>query len=304
MRILLSGASGFVGSALSPHLHAQEHDVVPLLRKTSGQAGAESPWWNPNQGVVHLGGAAFDAIIHLAGESIVGRWTAEKKRRVRESRVKGTELLSRAVTEVPVKPKTFISASAIGFYGNRGDQWVDETSPPGSGFLGEVCQAWEAAADAAVKAGLRVVHLRIGLVLGRHGGALAKMLPAFRLGLGGRLGPGSQYWSWITIDDVVGAIAAILNNPGVQGPVNIVAPNPVTNREFTNVLGRVLLRPTFFSVPRFALRAAFGKEMAEEMFLASVRVRPRVLQERGYEFKFPTLEPALRHLLQRDSDSN
>jgi uncharacterized protein (TIGR01777 family) len=227
----------------------------------------------------------------------VGRWTEQKKKRLHDSRVDGTSLLARALAALPVKPKTLISASAIGFYGNRGDEILDETSPPGSGILAGICRAWEQAAAPAAEAGIRVAFLRIGLVLGRSGGALAKMLPVFRLGLGGRLGHGAQYWSWVAIDDVVQAISFILNNPAVRGPVNMVAPNAVTNREFTAALARVVRRPAFFSVPAFALRMIFGREMANEMFLSSVRVQPKVLEQHGYRFALPSIEPALRHLI-------
>lgn len=296
MRILISGASGFIGSALVPHLRAENHEVVALHRRTNAQP--PPPWWDPQRGEIDVSPAGpFEAVIHLAGENIMGRWTEQKKKRLHDSRVGGTSLLARALAALPVKPKTLISTSAIGFYGNRGDEILDETSPPGSGILADICRAWEQAAAPAVEAGIRVAFLRIGLVLGRDGGALGKMLPVFRLGLGGRLGHGSQYWSWVAIDDVVQAISFILDNPAVRGPVNMVAPNAVTNRDFTAALARLVRRPAFFSVPAFALRMIFGREMANEMFLSSVRVQPKALEQHGYRFAFPSIEPALRHLL-------
>jgi len=295
MRVLVSGASGFIGSALTPHLRAEGHEVISLHRRTDGTLS--SPWWDPKRGLLDLSGATpLDAVVHLAGENIVGRWTEAKKRKVFDSRVEGTRLLARAAADLPNKPRAFISASAIGYYGNRGNELVDETSPAGTGFLADVCRAWEEAALPAANAGIRVASLRFGLVLGASGGPLAKMLPIFRLGLGGPLGNGSQYWSWVAIDDLIAAVAFILAYENVRGPVNIVAPNPVTNAEFTRILARVLRRPAFFRVPAFALRLVFGREPANEMFLASVRVRPKALQEQGYTFRYSELEPALRHM--------
>ena len=298
MRLLVSGASGFIGSALTPHLRAEGHEVISLRRRTDGTP--PSPWWDPKRGLINLPGAAtLDAVVHLAGENIVGRWTEAKKRKVFDSRVEGTRLLARAVAELPNKPRAFISASAIGYYGNRGNELLDETSPPGTGFLADVCRAWEDAALPAANAGIRVAFLRFGLVLGASGGPLAKMLPIFRLGLGGPLGNGQQYWSWVSIDDLVAAVSFTLSHDDIHGPVNVVAPKPVTNSEFTATLAQVLRRPAFFRVPALALRLVFGRAPANEMFLASVRVQPKVLQKHGYAFRYAELEPALRHLLDR-----
>ena len=296
MRILVSGASGFIGSALVPNLRAQNHEVIPLHRRTIGSVAP--PWWDPARGTIDLGpNARFDTIIHLAGENIVGRWTQQKKERLYKSRVDATKLLVDAVRTLPAKPASFICASAIGFYGICGTEWVDESSSSGTGFLADICRAWEQMASSLSDVGVRVVFLRFGVVFGTRGGALKKMLPVFRFGLGGRLGGGSQYWSWIAVDDVVTAITFVLNDSTIAGPVNFTAPQPATNAEFTSTLARVLRRPAVFPVPKIALRLAFGREMADETFLASVRVRPRVLQQHGYQFGFPDLEPALRHLL-------
>jgi uncharacterized protein (TIGR01777 family) len=237
----------------------------------------------------------IDAVVHLAGENIVGRWTEAKKRKVFDSRAEGTRLLATAAGALAKKPDVFVSASATGFYGNRGDEWVDESSRAGEGFLAEVCQAWEDASAPAGRAGIRVARLRFGLVLGSNGGPLAKMLSVFRWGLGGPLGSGRQYWSWVAIDDLVQAVAYVLKDKKINGPINIVAPHPVTNAEFTRTLAHVMNRPAFFRVPAFMLRLAFGRQPADEMFLASVRVRPKVLQEKGYVFRYSDLEPALRY---------
>lgn len=220
------------------------------------------------------------------------------KRRIRDSRVSGTRLLSEALAKLPTPPKVLVCASATGFYGDRGEEWLDERSAPGRGFLAEVCQEWEAAAKPARERGIRVVPLRIGIVLTPKGGALARMLPPFRFGLGGRLGDGRAYWSWVTLDDLLEAIQRALADTSLQGPVNVVSPNPVTNAEFTRILGRVLKRPTILPVPRFAVESIFG-EMGREAILASFRVKPAKLIESGFRFRFPDLESALRHLLGR-----
>ena len=235
--------------------------------------------------------------MHLAGETIAtGRWTAARKARIRDSRVRGTGLLTRALVKLDRKPRVFVSASAVGIYGTRGDEVVDERSAPGQGFLAEVCSQWEAATRPATDAGIRVVNVRVGVVLSGTGGALAKMLPPFRLGLGGVMGSGRQYMSWIAIDDVVGAIEHLLLADTVVGPVNLVAPDPVSNREFTKTLGRVLRRPTILRLPAFAIRLGLG-EVADELLLASTRAQPARLTASGYQFGYPTLEGALRHLL-------
>ena len=292
MNVLLTGASGLIGSAAAPALESAGHRVVKLRR--DGGTGAT---WNPEEGKIDLTPAlALDAVIHLAGESIGARWTAERKRRIRESRVAGTRLLSQTLAKLPPRPKVLVCASATGYYGDRGDEVLRESSPPGSGFLSEVCREWEAATTSAAQKGIRVVTLRIGVILSSEGGALARMLFPFKLGLGGKIGTGAQYMSWIAMDDVVRVIARMLTGEGLRGPVNTVAPHPVTNLEFTKALGRVLGRLTPFPVPAFAARLAFG-EMADALLLASTRVEPRRLAETGYPFRFPELEGALRHLL-------
>jgi uncharacterized protein (TIGR01777 family) len=237
--------------------------------------------------------------VHLAGENVAaGRWNDARKLRIRSSRVDGTRMLAAALAQMERPPRALITASAVGYYGDRGDAWMDERSAPGTGFLAEVCRAWEAATEPARSAGIRVAHLRFGVVLSAAGGALKRMLLPFKLGAGGVLGSGDQYMSWISIDDAVGAIVHAVAERSIAGPVNAVAPAPVTNREFTQALGRVLRRPTVFPMPAFAARLAFG-EMADEMLLASTRVRPSRLEETGYRFEHTSVEQALRHVLGR-----
>lgn len=293
----MTGASGLVGSALIPVLEARGHQVVKLVRGPASSAFAAT--WNPEAKQIDLSRAGnIDAVVHLAGENIAQRWTPGVKRRVRDSRVEGTRLLSDALAKLPVPPKVLICASATGFYGNRGEEWLDERSAPGHGFLADICQEWEAAADAARVRGIRVVHLRLGIVLTPKGGALARMLPAFRLGIGGRLGDGRAYWSWIALDDLIEVIQHALETESLQGPVNAVTPNPITNSTLTKTLGHVLRRPAILPVPRFALELLFG-EMGREAMLASFRVKPIRLLESGFKFRFTELEPALRYLLGR-----
>jgi uncharacterized protein len=301
MRVLISGASGLIGSALAPALAEAGHTIVRLGR-SEPKPGAAEVRWDPMSGTLDLaslealGGA--DAVVHLAGESVAAkRWTPEQKARIRDSRVKGTRLLSEALTRLANPPRVLASASAIGYYGDRGDEVLREDSPPGSDFLAEVCKAWEAATEPAARAGIRVVNHRFGLVLSPDGGVLKTMLGPFRMGVGGPLGSGKQWMSWIALDDVVGAIRHGLSAEGLQGPVNTVAPNPVTNAEFSRVLGRVLSRPAAFPVPEFALRLALG-EMADAA-LGSQRVEPARLKETGYKFRYPELEAALRHVLEK-----
>ena len=297
MQIAISGASGLVGSALAATLTAGGHGVRRLVR---GAAAAGDIAWDPQTGSIDaakLEGA--DAVVHLAGEGIAsGRWNAERKRRIRESRVAGTGLVARTLASLSRRPSVLVCASAVGFYGPRGDEELDEASPSGTSFLSEVCRAWESAADPARVAGIRVVHARFGVVLSARGGALAKMVTPFQLGAGGRLGSGRQWMSWVSIDDVVLAIGHALVTSSVAGPLNVVAPRPVTNAEFTKTLGRVLGRPTIFPMPAFAARLAFG-EMADELLLSGQRVVPRRLLESGYRFRHEDLEPALRHVLAR-----
>ena len=297
MNVLISGSSGLIGSALAPFLAAGGHSVGRLVRRAGPSGGAEV-FWDPQAGLLdpaRLEG--FDGVVHLAGDSIAeGRWTEQKKRRLLDSRVKGTRLLSEALSRTQRPPRVMVCASAIGYYGNRGAELLREDSPPGSLFLSRLCREWEEAAEPARRKGIRVVHLRFGVVLSALGGALAKMLFPFRMGLGGRIGSGEQYMSWIAIDDVLGVALHALMTESLRGPANAVTPSPVTNSEFTRTLGRVLGRPTVFPMPAFAARLAFG-EMADELLLASARVDPAKLRDTGYRFQYPDLEPALRHLL-------
>jgi uncharacterized protein (TIGR01777 family) len=242
--------------------------------------------------------SGFDAVVHLAGESIVGRWTEAKKRRIRESRVKGTLRLAEALAQAPQRPRVLISASAIGYYGDRGEETLREDSASGSGFLPEVCREWEDATELATKAGIRTVQMRFGLVLSRFGGALQKMLPPFRLGVGGNMGNGRQWWSWIDIDDLVGAVQHVIKTETLRGPVNVVGPNPVMNAEFTKTLTSVLSRPAILPMPAFAARLVFG-QMGDELLLASQRVEPAKLLASGYVFQKPDLRLALSAILKK-----
>jgi uncharacterized protein len=303
MKIVVTGATGLVGSALVPSLVAGGHSVVRLVRRQS-DAGAmgnvADALWQPERGEIDAAAiAGCDAAVHLAGENISeGRWTEEKKRRIIESREKGTRLISETLARLDPRPCALVSASATGFYGDRGDELLTEESASGKNFVARVCREWEAATEPARSAGIRTAVLRFGIVLAREGGALAKMMTPIKLGVGGKLGSGRQYYSWITIDDAVAAIRHALENEEVSGPVNLVSPQPVTNGEFTAALGRALGRPTLFAVPAFAARLAFG-EMADELLLASARVEPARLKATGFEFKHPTLEGALNHLVGR-----
>jgi uncharacterized protein (TIGR01777 family) len=298
MKVAITGASGLVGAALVPFLTTGGHEVVRLVRRAP-RAKSEVRW-DPDGGT--LDAAALEgaeAVVHLAGENIAeGRWTEARKTRLRASRIGPTRLLAETLAGLKRKPSVMVSASAIGYYGNRGEAWMSEKDAPGADFLGRLAADWEAAAEPAAKAGIRVVNLRTGIVLSPAGGALGRMLLPFKAGLGGVVGPGTQYMSWVAIDDLLGIIHHALERKDLAGPVNAVAPSPVTNQEFTKTLGRVLGRPTIAPVPAFALRLAFG-EMAEATLLASTRVRPERLQVTGYRFRFPNLEGALRHLLGR-----
>ena len=300
MNILVSGSSGLIGSELVLFLTTKGHKVTSLKRSKAGSRSKfreGEVYWNPDSSKVDVNGLeGHDAVVHLAGENIAGVWTKEKKDKIRKSRVDGTRLLSKSLSQVLKPPNVLVCASAIGIYGNRGDEILSEESGAGKGFLAEVCREWEAAAEPAVQKGIRVVHLRFGLVLSPKGGALKTMLVPFRMGVGGTIGSGKQYLSWVAIDDVAGIIVHAITNENIKGPVNVVSPNPVTNNEFTKTLGRVLGRPTLLPVPAFALRLLAG-EMADEMLLASTRVHPGKLLSTGYEFRYPELEGALRHLL-------
>ena len=296
MKILITGATGLVGSELTALLTTQGHEVFRLVRGTPTAAN-DIPW-NPEAGTIPTARLeGLDAVVHLAGENIAkSRWTAAVKQRMRSSRVDGTRLLCEALAGLQAPPKTLICASAIGYYGSRGAEIMTETSAPGTGYLAEMCRDWEAAAEPVRSLGMRVVHARIGVVLSPRGGALAKMLTPFKLGLGGIVGDGKQYWSWIAIDDVAGALHYILTHPEISGAVNVVAPNSCTNYDFTKTLGGVLHRPTLVPMPAFAARLALG-EMADELLLSSTRVAPIRLREFGYPFRCPTLESALKHVL-------
>lgn len=299
MVIAVTGASGMVGSDLVKKLEGAGHLVRCLVRHEVKDADREIRW-DPDAGQIdaaELNGV--DAVVHLAGENIAGqRWSEDFKRRILESRVKGTKLLATTLANLEMKPSVLVSASATGYYGNRGDEEVDELAPSGNGFLAEVCREWEAAVEPAHDADIRVVKLRIGPVLSPKGGALAKMLLPFKMGVGGVVGSGRQYFSWIELDDLVSAIVFALETESLIGPVNAVAPGAVTNREFTKTLGHVLGRPTIFPMPAFGARLAFG-EMADEMLLGGVRVAPHELSAAGFQFAWPQLEPALRHLLSK-----
>lgn len=297
MTILMAGASGLVGRALAPRLIGQGHRVFKLVRRPT-----ETPdeiQWNPAAGKFAAGVVEeTDAVINLAGENLAaGRWTARRRDAILRSRVDTTRTLVAALREARRKPAVFVNASATGIYGDRGDEVLPESSAGGTGFLAEVCRAWEEPL-AALPAGVRAVALRTGVVLTPQGGALAKMLPAFRAGVGGRLGNGRQWMSWITLDDLLGVIGHVLTHPECAGPINAVAPQPVTNAEFTAVLGRVLRRPTVFPVPAFALRLLFG-QMADEALLSSSQAVPKVLLDTGFNFRQGEIEPALRQLLGR-----
>lgn len=294
-RVLVSGVSGPIGGALLPYLQSQDAFVTRLARGATKKAGQVA--WDPRGSLSAASVSGFDAVIHLAGDSIVGVWTDSKRKSILESRVLGTRSVAKAISATDAKPRVFICASAIGFYGSRGDESLDESSSTGDGFLPEVSREWEQASRIAADAGIRTVNIRIGLVLSQKGGALAKMLPPFKLGLGGRLGPGTQWWSWIHVDDIVGAIHHAMKTESLSGPVNLVAPHPVQNSEFTKVLAAVLHRPALFPVPRFALYLAFGKKAAEELLLSSQRVKPEKLENTGYTFRFPELRGALENLL-------
>jgi len=298
MRVAISGASGLVGSALIPALTSAGHQVRTMVRP-GGRCPPGSIAWDPQAGSLDLAALeGVDAVVHLAGESIASRWTEERKRRIRESRVKGTRLVAESLARLAATPSVLVCASAVGIYGPRRAEPLDETTAPGTGFLADVCRAWEAAADPARAAGIRVVHTRFGVILSAKGGALAKMLTPFKLGVAGKVGRGDQYMSWIALDDVVGVIRHALATTELSGPVNTVAPTPVTNLEFTKTLGRVLSRPTVLPMPALAARLVFG-EMARELLVSGQRAVPARLLAIGFRFRYPDLEQALRSILGR-----
>jgi hypothetical protein len=303
-RFVVSGASGLLGATLTEVLSTGGHEAWALARAGSRSplpmASAGSVAWDPGSGTVdstRLEGA--DYVVHLAGESIAGgRWSEERKAAIRDSRVQGTRLIAETLARLERPPEALICASATGWYGDRGDERLDENSGPGQGFLSGVCRDWEAAADAAREAGIRVVHLRFGMILWPDGGALERMLTPFMAGAGGRMGSGNQFWSWVSLDDAVGAVMHAASRRELEGPVNVVAPEPIRNRDFTSILGSVLNRPTLVPAPAPMLRLALG-EMADELLLASSRVVPERLSATAFPFRDPELEPALRHMLGR-----
>ncbi len=296
MRVLITGATGLIGSALSVFLKNEGHEVVGLTRREAKPDGSSISWNPAARSIDRDRLEGFGAVVHLAGENIARRWTEDARRRIRESRVEGTRFLCETLAELNQPPQVFIGASAIGYYGNRGDEILTESSAPGQGFLADICREWEAAADPARRRGLRVVNARLGVVLSPRGGALGAMLIPFKLGLGGVIGSGKQYMSWIAIDDAARALDHILKTEGLEGPVNLTTPYPATNRDFTKTLGKVLRRPALFPLPAFAARAVFGP-MADEMLLGGARVIPQKLLDSGYVFQTPALEGALRQVL-------
>ena len=297
LKILISGASGLLGSTLIPFLRTGGHTVLQLVRRPPIKENGEIRWDPANSRLDIDDTDAIDAVIHLSGENIgEGHWSPEKKKRIIDSRVQSTRLIAETISKMKNPPKVFLCASAIGFYGDRGNVPVDESDTVGNDFISDVCRIWEESTEAAVAAGIRTAFLRIGIVLSPQGGALGKLLLPFTLGIGGKISTGRQYMSWISIDDTIGAIYHALFDKNISGPVNLVSPNPATNHEFTKALAKVLSRPAYFTVPKFAIETVFG-EMGRETILSSTRVKPSVLSETGYSFRHPDLEGALRHLL-------
>ena len=295
MKILIAGASGLIGSALVSRLKQERHEISRLVRRAP--VSADEIQWDPAAGTIDEASIeGTEAVIHLGGASIAGkRWNDAYKQEIRDSRVNSTCLLSEALARLPQKPEVFLCASALGYYGERGDEVLTENSPQGSGFLPDITAEWEAATAPASDAGIRVCNMRIGVVLSKTGELPRSLLLPFKLGLGGKLGNGRQYMSWIHINDVAGAFAHALSTPSLAGPTNLSAPNPVTNAEFTRALASVLSRPALFTVPAFALRIAMG-EMAK-FALASSRMQPERLKQSGFDFEWQHIEPALRDIL-------
>ncbi len=294
LRVAVSGTTGLIGRRLVDHLQGAGHRVHPLVRRQPKTNSSEIRW-DPQAGDVDAKGLdGLDAVIHLAGENIAsGRWNDERKAAIRDSRVLGTTLLAEALANVTGKPRVLVCSSAIGYYGDRGDEPLTEDSAPGRGFLADVCQQWEAATDTARDAGIRVVNVRTGVVLSKHGGALERMLPIFRKGLGGRVGSGKQYVSWISHDDIVRVLVRAMTDTSLAGPVNATAPYPVTNAELTETLGAVLDKPARIPAPAFAIKLALG-EMGQALLLASTRVLPKRLEDAGFAFEHTQLRGALR----------
>jgi hypothetical protein len=296
MRVLISGSSGLIGQALTERLRSAGDAVCTLVRRKPKESAGEIGW-DPKAGVLdssRLDG--IDAVVHLAGKPITSRWTEESKRAIRNSRVPATKMLAEVMAQLPRKPKLFIVASAVGFYGSRGDEPLDESSAPGTGFLAGVCREWEDAAAPARDAGIRTVHLRTGLVLSRKGGLLARVLPPFKMGAGGVVGTGRQWLSWISLADATAAIQYAIDTAELSGPVNLTAPQPVPNAEFVHTLGKILGRPTLVPVPAFAVRLLFG-EMGDELVLSGQKVLPKKLLATGFSFAHPDLESAIRWAL-------
>lgn len=298
MKIAVSGSTGLIGSALVPFLKEQGHEVFKLVRVRADLLHDEIGW-DPQRGVINpslLEG--MDAVVHLAGENIMGRWTEAKKEKIRRSRVQGTKLLCQALGSLKHPPSVFVAASAIGYYGDRGDEILTEKSSKGNGFLSDVCQQWEEVSSPLKEKGIRIVNLRFGMVLSSKGGALKQMLPVFKWGLGGKMGAGNQWMSWIDIDDLIRIIDFALRKDQLAGPINAVSPNPVTNQTFTETLAKQLRRPAFMAMPAFAVKLVFG-QLGTELLLSSERVAPRKLEEAGYPFAYPQLEQTLKHILDR-----
>jgi uncharacterized protein (TIGR01777 family) len=295
MKIAVTGASGLIGQPLVAHLRQQGHDVYRMVRRAT--SAPDEITWNPESGFVDLEKlAGTEAVIHLAGAGVGDhRWTDAYKKEIRDSRVKGTDTIARAIASLDPKPRVFVCGSAIGFYGDTGDRIVTETNPAGHGFLADVVVAWEAAANPARDAGIRVVHPRTGLVVAGNGGAWGRMFPLFKAGVGGKLGSGKQYWSWISLRDEVGALTYLTENESLTGPVNLTAPTPQTNAEITKVMGSVLGRPTLLAVPSIALKTVLGEFSSE--VLGSARVLPAVLEQKGFHFQDTTIESAIRQAL-------
>jgi len=300
MRILVGGSSGFVGRALVPRLRAAGHEVVRLIRTGGNNAGAATIAWDPDRGLLDPTAVrGFDAVVHIGGVSIAsGRWSVERKQAILDSRVRSTLLLAERIASTPSaeRPRTFVVASAIGYYGDRGDESLTEASGPGDGFLADACRAWEEAAGPAARAGVRVAHARTGMVLARDGGALKAMLLPFRLGLGGPIGHGRQWWPWISLEDATAVYVRLLEDESLSGPVNVVAPESVTSAGFARALGRALHRPALLPAPAFAVRLLLG-EMAAPLLLSSAKVVPERLVQTGFVYAQPTLEGALRAAL-------